>query len=119
MIAGAAIALATAGAAEAVPQGVVDVQHGGAVDTDGSVGVSRPMFSQALGGHSIVSDACAIKGKGCPPDEPRWVSYTPAGSPRWISATSGVSDDADSALDYDGFQAERVDYDGYQAAAIR
>ncbi|MBB3602776.1 hypothetical protein FHT40_002437 [Mycolicibacterium sp. BK556] len=52
-----------------------------------------------------MSDACAVLGGsypnyGCPPPS----SF----DPRTISATSGTSDDPDSALDPDGYQADQI-----------
>jgi hypothetical protein len=105
--AGSAIALGGAAAASATP-GVVDAQSGSTVDADGTQGSMVPAMSgdqrglttQSTDGHAIVSDACAITNKGCLPP----ASFDPT----TISATTGISDDPDSALDPDGYQADAV-----------
>jgi hypothetical protein len=102
-VSGVAIALCGAAAAAAQP-GVVDAQSGSTVDVDGTQGTmvpamtgdQRSLTTQSSDGHAIVSDACAIKGKGCLPP----ASFDPT----TISATTGISDDPDSALDPDGYQ---------------
>jgi hypothetical protein len=102
---GSAVALGGAAAAGAQP-GIVDAQSGSTVDADGTQGTmvpatsgdQRPLTSQSTDGHAIVSDACAIVGKGCLPP----ASFDPT----TISATTGTSDDPDSALDADGFQTD-------------
>jgi hypothetical protein len=71
----------------------------GSFDSSGTRGISRGLTTQSTDGHSIVSDACAITSKGCAPG---------ASDPSTISATSGTSDDPDSALDADGYQAAAV-----------
>ncbi len=60
-------------------------------------GDQRALTTQATDGHDIISDACYNRPhKGCMPP----TSFGPG----TISATSGVSDDPDSALDPAGYQ---------------
>jgi len=108
-LAGVALTLSGATTAMAAP-GVVDVQSGSSVDTDGTQGswapatsgTQRQLSTQTGSGHQITSDACYVKNnpKYCPPPS----SF----QPEFIQATSGTSDDPDSALDADGYQADQV-----------
>jgi hypothetical protein len=108
-VGGAALAASLLGAATANADGLT-VQSGGSVDYDGTQGSwapatsgsQRPLTSQPGGGHQITSDACYIKNNPvyCPPPS----SF----NPEYIQATSGTSDDPDSALDADGYQAAQV-----------
>lgn len=104
---GSAVALGGAAAAGAQP-GVVDAQSGSTVDVDGTQGTmvpavtgdQRSMSGQSTDGHDVVSDICALVGKGCLPGD--------GGGPHTISVDTGTSDDPDSALDPDGFQTNEA-----------
>ena len=101
--AGLALTLGGAAAASATP-GVVDAQSGSSVDVDGTqgtmvpaiVGEQRGLTTQTTDGRPVASDACGVTGSGC--------SAIDGYGPHTISATTGTSDDPDSALDPDGFQ---------------
>jgi hypothetical protein len=104
---GSAVALGGAAAAGAQP-GIVDAQSGSTVDVDGTQGTmvpamsgdQRPLSGQSTDGHDVVSDICALTGKGCLPGD--------GGGPHTISVDTGTSDDPDSALDPDGFQTDAL-----------
>lgn len=101
----AGFAVAVAGSATASADGLTTQTGGyvdydgtqGSFDGDGTRGTSRGLTTQSSAGHSIVSDACFVKGS----------SYCVSGwtDPSTIAATSDTSDDPDSALDADGYQA--------------
>lgn len=80
-----------------------------AADRSSTQGEIRGPNSVSTSGHAIVSDACSRVGKGCLPSSI---------SPNMIAASTGTSNDPDSILDGDGFQADAVDRDGFQADAV-
>lgn len=72
----------------------------GSFDNDGTSGTSRGLTTASSGGHHIVSDACFVVSRSfCAPG---------ASDPTTISETSGITDKLGSALDGDGYQADKV-----------
>jgi hypothetical protein len=97
-----------AGSATAFAQpGYVDCQSGcapdydgtqGSFDQDGTTGTSRGLATSSSGSHSIVVDACFIKGgKGC-------VDYGFGTAPGYDASTIAETTGVSGALDADGYQ---------------